>query len=613
MRINKSVILIVVMLLAALAAFSALAKVGIKLTVDPKSVDAGQKVTIKVENVGDVQLIYTLEVTRPDGGKDTLATNRALPVGATHSFSYATKEKLEGTYKVRVTFDSSTVEDTFNARAVPPPRFIVDSISVDRSSICAGECIRIVITVKNTGGSSGTANLELLIDGSLRRSWSLSLAPGESTTVSESVCFSSSGSFRIVVKTQHDSASTSISVRPAVFFSVGPLSAPSSVKPNESFTVSATITNTGCGSGTQTILFLIDGSKRDSTRVSLSAGRSTTVSFRWSFSSKGTYRVTIESDDDSSSTTIRVNGTRDPEEEGGSSIGLVLPPIVGVQNTEPLQQLIEAAEPGETLVLPAGIYQGSLRIEGKQGLTLDGAGAVILIGNGRNPAIAIYDSQQITISGFTIMRAYPAIWAWESSEITISGNTLTHNLGPGIDSRGSTIVITENTIRENEGWGIVIRWGSRALIASNRLTRNRSVGIIVFGIGGETEVEIRDNQILETKLSPNGQWGRGIEIQDAKATIVNNLIQGHPDAGVITFGSVVELAGNTITATRGFYGRGVELQDSQAVLVRNTITNNEDIGLAVFASQVRLRDNVIRDNGYDLFADEHSTIEREGS
>ncbi len=323
MRAKKSVILIVVMLLAALTAFSTLAKVGIRLTVEPKSVDVGKVVTIKVENVGDVQLTYTLEVTRPDGGKDTLAQNRALPVGATHSFSYKT-EKV-GTYKARVTFDSATVEDTFEAKSPSqPPSFRV-SVAVDRSSPCEGETVNITISVRNVGNGSGTADLELRIDGTLRRSWSLPLAPGERTEVSERASFSR-GSHTIEARvfwqgTRHDSDSTTISARSGTFFRVGSLDAPSRVSPNQSFTVSATIRNTGCSSSTQTIRFLVDNSVRDSRRISLAAGESTTVSFGWSFSSKGTYRVTIASDDDSSSTTIVVN-TAVPSVTGWGLIAL---------------------------------------------------------------------------------------------------------------------------------------------------------------------------------------------------------------------------------------------------------------------------------------------------
>jgi hypothetical protein len=192
----------------------------------------------------------------------------------------------------------------------PPPEFRV-SVSAP-SSPCAGETVTIKISVRNVGNGSGTADLELRIDGSRRRSWSLSLAPGGSTTVSESTSFSP-GSHTVEARvfwqgTQHDADRTSVNARSGTFFAVGSLDAPPRVSPNQSFTVSTTIRNTGCSSGTQTIRFLVDGSQRDSTRVSLSAGGSTTVSFRWSFSSTGSYRVTIASDDDSSSTTINVGG-----------------------------------------------------------------------------------------------------------------------------------------------------------------------------------------------------------------------------------------------------------------------------------------------------------------
>jgi hypothetical protein len=237
-----------------------------------------------------------------------LAAGKTLQVQVTFQPSSATS--YGATLNISSNGGSASVSLQGLGYQPPQPEFRV-SVSAP-SSPCAGETVTITISVRNVGNGSGTADLELRIDGSLRRSWSLSLAPGGSTTVSESTSFSS-GSHTVEARvfwrgTQHDADRTSVNARSGTFFAVGPLDAPRRVSPNQSFTVSTTIRNTGCSSGTQTIRFLVDGSQRDSTRVSLSAGGSTTVSFRWSFSSKGTYRVTIASDDDSSSTTINVDG-----------------------------------------------------------------------------------------------------------------------------------------------------------------------------------------------------------------------------------------------------------------------------------------------------------------
>ena len=286
----------------------------LSITVSPSSAETSSTADIRLENIGMTDItIKSVTVTRPNGSVDTVSafTNLKLQPGEAKTERYS-NTGLAGTYIVKATFDSTEVTERFE-RSIPPspPSFRV-STSVDRPSPCQGETVTITTTVRNVGNGSGTADLELRIDGSLQRSWSLSLAPGERTTVDYRTSFSS-GRHTIEARvfwrgSLHDSDSTTIEARSGIFFNVGPLDAPSRVKPNESFTVSAPIRNSGCSLGSQTIRLLVDGSQRDSTRVSLGAGESTKVSFRLSFSSRGNYRVTVASDNDSSSTTIQVDG-----------------------------------------------------------------------------------------------------------------------------------------------------------------------------------------------------------------------------------------------------------------------------------------------------------------
>jgi len=301
----------------------------------------------------------------------------------------------------------------------------------------------------------------------------------------------------------------------------------------------------------------------------------------------------------------------DPDHSGDTNPESRLP---GIADARTLQDLINTAESGAALSLPPGIYQGTLVIERKEDLVLDGASRVLLIGNGTDPVIHIKNSRNLTLQGLTIRRGWYGLKIEGSSNITLSQSTIAHNRGPGIRLNSATgVQITRNAIHDNEGWGIAISAGvsgiSRVTIANNRLMRNRNVGIIVFG-RHRAEVTITGNEVIEARPNAKtGAWGRGIEIQETKATITNNVIRGHPDVGLIAFSSEVEIIGNEITEMRGKMGRGVELQDSRAVLIRNSIIDNEEIGLALFASAVRLEENVIRDNGLDFFADGSSTVE----
>ncbi|MFB6302445.1 MAG: PGF-CTERM sorting domain-containing protein [Haloferacaceae archaeon] len=94
------------------------------------------------------------------------------------------------------------------------------------------------------------------------------------------------------------------------------------VAPGEDVTVSATVTNTGEQSGTYDASLKVDGTVRQTNSGSLDGGSQTTTSFVTSFSSSGTYDVTIEdlgaievtvtdTDTDTGSVSI-IGGSADP-------------------------------------------------------------------------------------------------------------------------------------------------------------------------------------------------------------------------------------------------------------------------------------------------------------
>jgi hypothetical protein len=281
----------------------------LNITVSPSSAETNTAADIRLKNIGTTTItIKSVTVTRPNSSVDTVITNLKLQPGEAKTERYA-NTGLVGTYTVKAIFDSAEVTEKFERFEKTLPSFRI-SVSASPPFPCSGETVTININVRNVGNGSGTADIELRIDGSVRDRWSRSLAPGGSSTDTYRTSFSP-GRHTIEARvfwqgSLHDSGSTTIEARSGTFFSVSSLEAPSSVRPNESFNVSAIIRNSGCSFGSQTIRFLVDGLPRDSTRVSLGAGESTKVSFRWSFSSRGSYRVTIASEDDSSSTTIRV-------------------------------------------------------------------------------------------------------------------------------------------------------------------------------------------------------------------------------------------------------------------------------------------------------------------
>ncbi|MFB6162279.1 MAG: S8 family serine peptidase [Halococcoides sp.] len=104
-------------------------------------------------------------------------------------------------------------------------------------------------------------------------------------------------------------------------FTVSNLSAPASAVQSETITVNATITNDGSDQGTQTIEYVLDGTTRNSTTVSLDAGNATTVGLDWTVPddfATGDYDHGIHSANDSQTATLSV------EEETGWIAGTVI-------------------------------------------------------------------------------------------------------------------------------------------------------------------------------------------------------------------------------------------------------------------------------------------------
>ena len=109
----------------------------------------------------------------------------------------------------------------------------------------------------------------------------------------------------VTVRNTDDTTSTaneSATMNVAIDSTTGPVTV------GETLTTTATVTNDGNASGTQTITLSADNTQADSTAVSLDAGDSTTVSLSWATAAGdvGDHPLTVASANDSASTTVTV-------------------------------------------------------------------------------------------------------------------------------------------------------------------------------------------------------------------------------------------------------------------------------------------------------------------
>ena len=102
-----------------------------------------------------------------------------------------------------------------------------------------------------------------------------------------------------------------------------------------------------------------------------------------------------------------------------------------VQDAQVIQRLIDRAEPGQTITIPEGVYAGSLVIEGKENLTIEGNNALI-IGEGDKPILTILKSNNVTVKDLKLALGHQGIRIMGSSSITLEQDTIERNSWIGI-------------------------------------------------------------------------------------------------------------------------------------------------------------------------------------
>jgi hypothetical protein len=144
------------------------------------SEDADESVSVGIENVGGRP--ESFDVSLDVGDVSETQTTAVISPGAsdTVTFDGVTDSLAPGEYEVTV----STPDDTVNGTlVVGPPQFDV-TITQTTSPVLAGETLTVDAQVQNTGVATGTQTVALAVEGADQETTGVTLAGGESTTVS---------------------------------------------------------------------------------------------------------------------------------------------------------------------------------------------------------------------------------------------------------------------------------------------------------------------------------------------------------------------------------------------------------------------------------------------
>jgi len=150
-------------------------------------------ITITASNTGNA--IGTHNLTISVGGEIKKSWLIVLNPGESKSLSHKLSFAADGSYSVRI--GDQTV--TITVSTTLPARFEVSSLSVSPGSVKVGQSSTISVTVRNTGGESGTYEVTLKVNNQVVDTETGTLGPDESTTVSFTYTPTSEGTYSIDV------------------------------------------------------------------------------------------------------------------------------------------------------------------------------------------------------------------------------------------------------------------------------------------------------------------------------------------------------------------------------------------------------------------------------
>jgi nitrous oxidase accessory protein len=195
------------------------------------------------------------------------------------------------------------------------------------------------------------------------------------------------------------------------------------------------------------------------------------------------------------------------------------------ENYPKIQEAVDAANPGDTILVSAGTYEeGFILINKSLTIIGEGANSTVITPRGVNDIFEIH-ADNVTVSGFTI-------WSGPSSSVGLydsRGCNITNNIMHGgwytiaLYNSSNNLIVHNTVFPITNGWGIFLYFNSdNNIIRANEITgAGEGIGIFVAACGNN---KLEHNQVRENY--------NGIAIDESNNNVIKSNIVENNRVGI---------------------------------------------------------------------------------
>ena len=254
------------------------------------------------------------------------------------------------------------------------------------------------------------------------------------------------------------------------------------------------------------------------------------------------------------------------------TLALCAAPSFAAESASVIAGLIERARAGDTVLVPPGVYEGTLRID--KAVTLDGQGGATIDGQGADVIVQML-AEGSAFRGFTVRntsssidREASAIRA-EAGQVVIEKNRIEDALF-GIDLQNAPdSIVRDNIVRgktldyERRGDAIRLWWSSDSIVEGNEVSDARD---LVFWYS--ENLTIARNTVVGSRYGLHFMYSHD-------TALVENTLKGNSVGIYLMYSNSITLTDNIITNNRGASGYAIGLKDCDSIVVeRNALLAN---------------------------------------